>query len=78
VTPSAQTDGAPGSTSAVEARFPVVIAMCLLLSALANYLERRTRRSKKRIDLDPAGKAKAEGEVLAHSPRAEAAPDLAE
>jgi glutamate transport system permease protein len=41
------------------------IVMCLLLSALASHLERRTRRSKKRIDLDPAGKAKAEGEVLA-------------
>jgi glutamate transport system permease protein len=43
----------------------IYITMCLLLSALANYLERRTRRSKKHIDLDPAGKAEAEGEVLA-------------
>ncbi|MDT7584178.1 MAG: glutamate transport system permease protein [Pseudonocardiales bacterium] len=33
------------------------IAMCLLLSALAKYLEQRTRRSPKRADIDPAGKA---------------------
>jgi glutamate transport system permease protein len=39
----------------------IYIAMCLLLSALANYLERRTRRSRKRTDGDPA----ATGEVLA-------------
>jgi glutamate transport system permease protein len=42
----------------------IYIAMCLLLSALANYLERRTRRSAKRADIDPAGRAHAEGEVL--------------
>ena len=41
------------------------IAMCLLLSALANYLDRRTRRSKKRLELDPADKGAADGEVLA-------------
>jgi len=42
----------------------IYIVMCLLLSALANYLERRTRRSPKRADIDPVGKAKAEAEVL--------------
>jgi glutamate transport system permease protein len=41
------------------------IAMCLLLSALANYLDRRSRRSKKRIEIAPADEAKARGEVLA-------------
>ncbi|WP_028922801.1 amino acid ABC transporter permease [Pseudonocardia acaciae] len=40
------------------------ITMCLLLSALANYLERRTRRSKKRLALDPKIKGEAESEVL--------------
>jgi len=40
------------------------IAMCLLLSALANYLERRTRRSKKRVDIDPTDMARAQNEVL--------------
>ncbi|WP_445189639.1 amino acid ABC transporter permease [Pseudonocardia sp. Cha107L01] len=43
----------------------IYIAMCLLLSMLANYLERRTRRNPKIAALDPAAKAKAEGEVVA-------------
>jgi glutamate transport system permease protein len=34
------------------------ISMCLLLSALANYLERRTRRSPKGTDIGPGDKAK--------------------
>jgi glutamate transport system permease protein len=42
----------------------IYIAMCLLLSAFANYLERRTRRSAKRPDINPVGKAQAEGHVL--------------
>jgi len=42
----------------------IYIVMCLLLSALANYLERRTRSSAKRADIDPTGRAHAEGEVL--------------
>lgn len=37
----------------------IYIAMCLLLTALANYLERRTRRSRKRLDLEPGEKEKA-------------------
>jgi glutamate transport system permease protein len=43
----------------------IYIAMCLLLSMLANYLERRTRRNPKIAALDPAAKAKAEGELVA-------------
>ena len=37
----------------------IYISMCLLLSALANYLERRTRRGG-RIDVDQTGKARAD------------------
>lgn len=43
----------------------IYVSMCLLLSALANYLERRTRRSPKRVDIDPKGKAEADGLVTA-------------
>jgi glutamate transport system permease protein len=35
----------------------IYIAMCLLLSALANYLERRTRRSPRRVDLGSGDQA---------------------
>jgi glutamate transport system permease protein len=42
----------------------IYISMCLLLSALANYLERRTRRIRARIGLDPAGTATGQGLVL--------------
>jgi glutamate transport system permease protein len=41
----------------------IYIAMCLLLSALANYLERRTRRSR-RGPIDPNIKAKGEQHVI--------------
>lgn len=43
----------------------IYIAMCLLLSALARYLERRGRRNPKLAAMDPALKAAARGEVLA-------------
>lgn len=43
----------------------IYIAMCLLLSWLANYLERRTRRSNRRTALDPGAMNKAQSEVLA-------------
>ncbi|KAA2254845.1 amino acid ABC transporter permease [Solihabitans fulvus] len=35
------------------------IAMCLLLTALARYLEKRNRRSKKHVELDDTGKTEA-------------------
>lgn len=43
----------------------IYIAMCLLLSALANFLERRSRRSRKTGPTDPAAMARGEGELLA-------------
>ena len=43
----------------------IYITMCMLLSWLANYLERRTRRSPKLAELNPADKATIEGGVLA-------------
>ncbi|NMH95854.1 amino acid ABC transporter permease [Pseudonocardia acidicola] len=42
----------------------IYIAMCLLLSALANYLERRSRRNRRRIDADPRPEADADNQVL--------------
>ncbi|WP_028938740.1 amino acid ABC transporter permease [Pseudonocardia spinosispora] len=45
----------------------IYIAMCLLLSALTRYLERRTRRNPKIAALDPVGAARAQGEVTASS-----------
>ncbi|HEX4250540.1 MAG TPA: amino acid ABC transporter permease [Pseudonocardia sp.] len=51
----------------------IYIAMCLLLSAAAGYLERRTRRSRKRIDLDAAGAVAAAGLVIAPSSESGAA-----
>lgn len=43
----------------------IYITLCLLLSMLANSVERRTRRRGRSVDIDPAMKVKAEGEVLA-------------
>ncbi|MGD9987923.1 amino acid ABC transporter permease [Pseudonocardia sp.] len=43
----------------------IYILLCLLLSGLAQLLERRTRRSPRRGDIDPKEKARAEGEVSA-------------
>jgi glutamate transport system permease protein len=41
----------------------IYISMCLLLSALANYVERRTRRIRARIGVEPAGIAKSDALV---------------
>ena len=43
----------------------IYIALCLLLSALANYLERRSRRSAKRAPLDPADQSEGNQPVAA-------------
>jgi glutamate transport system permease protein len=48
----------------------IYIAMCLLLSALANYLDRRTKRSRKIGPLDPAALHDAELEVATARPQA--------
>jgi glutamate transport system permease protein len=45
----------------------IYIAMCLLLSLLAGYLERRTRRSPKRPPTDPAAAAAGEMAALGHA-----------
>ncbi len=45
----------------------IYIAMCLLLSLVANVLEKRTRRSAKAGPTDPGAKAEAEGLVIAAS-----------
>jgi glutamate transport system permease protein len=48
----------------------IYIAMCLLLSALANYLDRRTKRSRKIGPLDPKAMANTEMEAVAASSQA--------
>lgn len=46
----------------------IYITMCLLLSALSRYLERRTRRSAKRPPADPGAAAAAELVALGNAP----------
>ncbi|WP_214369201.1 amino acid ABC transporter permease [Pseudonocardia sp. H11422] len=41
----------------------IYITMCLLLSLLADYLEKRTRRSPRRSDIDESAATKAENEM---------------
>lgn len=46
----------------------IYIAMCLLLSALSRYLERRTRGGNKRGPIDPGAAAAAEAVALGSAP----------
>ncbi|SHK24379.1 amino acid ABC transporter membrane protein 2, PAAT family [Pseudonocardia thermophila] len=52
----------------------IYIAMCLLLSWLANYLERRTKRSRKVGPLEPTAAPDAEMEIVTAAPGGGAAP----